>query len=81
MPMLSVKNACDIVLRSASPETVCGLARSIGREGEARKLLTLGELKDTETDMFTTVFVGNSSSEVIGDRFVTRRGYREKQDL
>ena len=41
------------------------------------KILTLEELRDTETDMFTTVFVGNSSSECIGGHFVTKRGYRE----
>lgn len=76
-----LRRACEILLETVPQDRVCGLVRNIGREGEAWKLLTLAELRDTETDMFTTVFVGNSSSEVIGDRFVTRRGYREKQDL
>ena len=70
-----LKNACDIVLRSASPETVCGLARSIGREGEACRILTLRELREAEVDMFTTVFIGNSQTKVIGGRMVTPRGY------
>ena len=71
-----LRRACEILLETIPQDRVCGLVRNIGREGEARKLLTLGELKDTETDMFTTVFVGNSSSEVIGGHFVTKRGYR-----
>ena len=72
-----LRRACEILLETIPQDRVCGLVRNIGREGEARKLLTLGELKDTGTDMFTTVFVGNSSSEVIGGHFVTKRGYRE----
>ena len=68
--------ACDIILQYASPETVCGLVRSIGREGESSKILTLRELRDTEADMFTTVFIGNSHTRLIGNRMVTPRGYQ-----
>lgn len=39
--------------------------------GEAAALLTLGELRDTQVDMFTTVFVGNSQTKVIGGKMVT----------
>ena len=68
--------ACDIILQYASPETVCGLVRSIGREGESSTILTLRELRDTEADMFTTVFIGNSHTRLIGNRMVTPRGYQ-----
>lgn len=67
--------ACDIVLEAASPETVCGIARNIGREGEATQILTLRELRDTQVDMFSTVFIGNSQTKVINGRMVTPRGY------
>lgn len=67
--------ACDAVLTFASPDTVCGIAKNIGREGESFQILTLSELRETETDMFTTVFIGNSQTKVIGDRMVTPRGY------
>jgi precorrin-3B C17-methyltransferase len=67
--------ACDEVLKFASPDTVCGIAKNIGREGESTRILTLSELRDAETDMFCTVFIGNSESKVINGRMVTPRGY------
>ncbi len=70
-----LQRACDIVLESASPDTVCGLARNIGREGESSAVMTLAQLRETETDMFTTVFIGNSMTRRIGDKMVTPRGY------
>ena len=70
-----LQRACDIVLETASPETVCGIARNIGREGEATQVLTLRELRDTSVDMFSTVFIGNSQTKVIGGKMVTPRGY------
>ena len=73
-----LKRACEIVLRYQSPETVCGIARNIGREGESCTVLTLAELADTPTDMFTTVFIGNSSTKVIDGKMVTPRGYRNE---
>jgi precorrin-3B C17-methyltransferase len=60
----------------ASPETVCGITRNIGREGEETRVLTLRELRDTKVDMFSTVFIGNSQTRVIGGKMVTPRGYR-----
>ena len=68
--------ACDIVLRHAAPETVCGIAKNIGREGESITVLTLGELRDTEVDMFSTVFIGNTQTKNIGGKMVTPRGYK-----
>ncbi|MBQ2085409.1 MAG: precorrin-3B C(17)-methyltransferase [Oscillospiraceae bacterium] len=70
--------ACDIVLKYRSPETVCGIARNIGREGESSAVLTLAELRETATDMFTTVFIGNSETKVIDGHMVTPRGYRNE---
>ena len=70
-----LQKACDLVLKHQSPETVCGIARNIGREGESTEILTLKELRDTEVDMFSTVFMGNSQTKKIGDKMVTPRGY------
>ena len=67
--------ACDLVLQFASPETVCGIARNIGRAGEQTQVLTLKELRDTEVDMFSTVFIGNSRTKDINGKMVTPRGY------
>ena len=71
-----LRRACEVLLRHASPDTVCGAARNVAREGESTAIMTLSELKDYEADMFTTVFVGNSQTRVIDGRMVTPRGYR-----
>ena len=70
-----LRRACDALLRHARPDTVCGVARNIAREGEAVSLMTLSQLRDYEADMFDTCFVGNSRTRVIGGRMVTPRGY------
>lgn len=70
-----LQRACDLLLETKSPDTVCGLVRQIGREGESQRLLTLRELRDTPADMFTTVFIGSSQTREIGGRMVTPRGY------
>ena len=71
-----LRRACDVLLAEKSPETVCGLTRAIGREGESIRILRLKELRDTEADMFTTVFIGSSQSKELEGRMVTPRGYR-----
>ena len=71
-----LQKACDIVLRYRSADTVCGYVRNIGREGQESRILTLGELRDTQVDMFTTVCIGSSETKVINGRMVTPRGYR-----
>ena len=41
--------------------------------------LTLKELRDsTEVDMFTTVFIGNEETTLIGGKMVTPRGYLQR---
>ncbi|MBQ7736334.1 MAG: precorrin-3B C(17)-methyltransferase [Oscillospiraceae bacterium] len=72
-----LRNACDILLRHASPETVCGVVRNIGREGESCKVMTLAELREYQADMFTTVFIGNSQTKAVNGKMVTPRGYRD----
>lgn len=71
-----LSKACDIIMRHKAPETVCGYVRNIGREGEQAHVLTLAELKNTQVDMFTTVFIGNSETKIVGEKMVTPRGYR-----
>ena len=75
-----LQRACDILLRHKDPETVCGTVRNIGREGEEGCLLTLGQLRDAKVDMFTTVFIGNSQTKVLGGKMVTPRGYLQREN-
>lgn len=68
--------ACDIMLKSKSPDTICGTVKNIGREGEEIHVCTLAQLRETSVDMFTTVFIGNSQTKEINGKMVTPRGYR-----
>lgn len=75
-----LKRACDILLEYKDAATVCGTVRNIGREGEEAHVTTLGQLRDTPVDMFTTVFIGNSQTMEIDGRMVTPRGYLQRED-
>ena len=68
--------ACELILQHRSPDTVCGYVKQIGRDGQEKHVLTLEELKDTQVDMFTTVFIGNSRTKTDGEWMISPRGYR-----
>lgn len=40
------------------------------------ELYKLKELAEVNVNMFTTVFIGNSQTEIINGRMVTPRGYK-----
>ena len=74
-----LQRACDILLRHKSPDTVCGYVQHIGRSGQRAVTTTLDQLRDNEeVDMFTTVFVGNEQTTLIGGKMVTPRGYLQR---
>ena len=68
--------ACDILLRVIEEERPCGFVENIGREGTRAVTCTLKELRETQVNMFTTVFVGNSGSEIVNGKLITKRGYQ-----
>lgn len=70
-----LKRACDILLCSIDGARACGYVENIGREGTKAETCTLLELREKEVNMFTTVFIGNAETEIIGGKLVTRRGY------
>ena len=71
--------AAQILMEDLPGSRVCGIADRIGREGEKTRVMTLGELAEAETDMFSTVFIGNSSTRKLGNRMVTPRGYNAEK--
>lgn len=75
-----LKRACDILLRSMEKERPCGYVENIGREGTKAATCTLEELRGREVNMFTTVFIGNSGSEIIHGKLVTKRGYQIEEN-
>lgn len=75
-----LRRACKILLSAGkSPDTVCGWVRNIGREGQTKRVLPLSALKEEAVDMFTTVFIGNASTQTKAGRMITPRGYEAKQ--
>lgn len=68
--------ACDIMLKYKNGDTVCAVAKNIGRDGEEYAIMSLAELRNYSADMFTTVFIGNSMTKNICGKMVTPRGYR-----
>ena len=72
-----LNRACRIILEYRDGANVCGIAKNIGREGESVRILSLDQLKDTGTDMFSTVFIGNSRTVELNGRMVTPRGYKD----
>jgi precorrin-3B C17-methyltransferase len=72
-----LRKASDILLETVPAERACGFVRNIGRDGTEPHVCTLSELRDTQVDMFTTVFIGNSQSRIIGDKLITPRGYKK----
>lgn len=70
-----LKRACEIVLEYLPPETICGIARQIGREGETWQVMSLAQLAQENVDMFTTVYIGNRTTKKLGVKMITPRGY------
>lgn len=71
-----LRKACDILLCYIEEERVCGYVENIGRDGTKVRTCTLKELKDSEVNMFTTVFIGNSESYIVNGKLITKRGYQ-----
>lgn len=71
-----LQKACDLMMQYKAPETVCGIVRNIGRDGESAEIMSLAELRNKKVDMFTTVYIGNQETIELNGKMVTPRGYR-----
>lgn len=71
-----LQKACKILMDHGVEKTrACGYVKNIGRQGTKACTCTMEELAGQQVDMFTTVFVGNSQSEIINGKLITKRGY------
>ena len=68
--------AADIFRQYRLPQTPVGIATSVGTKDENTIISDLGSFLDLEVGMRSTVIIGNSTSKVFGDFFITQRGYR-----
>lgn len=74
-----LQRAVEILLAAGKAEnTPCATVRNIARPGQQVQFYTLEELRGAPVDMFTTVFVGNSSTLQQDSWMITPRGYRKK---
>ena len=74
-----LQRAVGILLAAGKAEnTPCATVRNIARPGQQVQFYTLEELQGAPVDMFTTVFVGSSSTLQQDSWMITPRGYRKK---
>lgn len=74
-----LRRAVEILLAAGKdPQTVCATVRNIGRPGQERQFYSLETLAQAPVDMFTTVFVGSSTTARQGEWLITPRGYRQR---
>ncbi len=71
-----LERACDILLKRLPEDRICGIADRIGRAGESWEICTLGELRNRQADMFSTIFIGQEGTRRLRGYMVTPRGYR-----
>jgi precorrin-3B C17-methyltransferase len=71
-----LEEAAAIFRRHRVGATPVGIGTSVGTPEERTLLTDLDHFLEHHIDMRSTVVIGNRSSQVIGGRFVTPRGYR-----
>ena len=73
---IGVKDKADGLRQLRLLFAKCVEQRDISTSWQEKHILPLSQLRDTEVDMFTTVFVGNAATRALSGRMVTPRGYR-----
>lgn len=73
-----INRAREIILKHRDPSTIVGIVTGAMREQERIIITDLGNMRDGDIDMQTTVIIGNSRTFVWNDLMITPRGYGEK---
>lgn len=68
-----------LLLEHRAGSTPVGLVRNAYRDGQKVQLTTLEHLLEHEVDMFTTVVIGNSCTQIQQQRMITPRGYEQRR--
>lgn len=71
-----LQEAVAIISKYRDLSTPAGIVKHAMRDNQEVIVTTLGDLLEHNIDMFTTVVIGNSQTQVIGGKMVTRRGYK-----
>lgn len=70
----------ELFLQERSADTPVGYVRQAGREEQEVKITTLGAFDPEDVDMFTVILIGNSQSYVSEGKFITPRGYYNREE-
>lgn len=70
-----LKKACEALKGRIEGERACGYVENIGREGTRVETCTFQELRHRRVNMYTTVFIGNTATQITDGKLVTPRGY------
>jgi cobalt-precorrin 5A hydrolase/precorrin-3B C17-methyltransferase len=73
-----ISRAREIILKHRGPATIVGIVRGAMRTHESIIVTDLGNMKDSDIDMQTTVIIGNSKTFVWNNLMVTPRVYENK---
>ena len=73
-----LQRACDILLEEKSQIPCAAMSATSARAGEEAHTCTPPSCRGTQVDMFTTVFVGNQQTCLIGGKMVAPRGYLQR---
>ena len=71
-----LQEAADIFRQHRLPRTPVGVATAVGTEDEHTIISDLAGFLDLDIGMRSIVIIGNSTSKVYDDVFVTQRGYK-----
>jgi precorrin-3B C17-methyltransferase len=75
------EQACEILLRWRSADTLVGVVRNAYRPDQQVHLIHLEDLREADVDMLTLLVIGNSQTREMSGKMVTPRGYDRKYDL
>lgn len=70
-----LEDAAAIFLRHRDGKTPVGIGSAVGTSDERIELATLGNFLHLDINMRSIVLIGNSTSRITGDFFITPRGY------
>ncbi len=73
-----INKARDIILKFRDPETPVGIVKAAMRDNEKIVLTDLKDMLNHDTDMQTTVIIGNSQTFAWNNWMITPRGYGNK---
>lgn len=71
-----LKECIELIKKYRTIKTPVAVVKNALRDGQEVRMFTLETFDDSAVDMFSIVTVGNSSSYIKNEKFITPRGYK-----